>query len=99
MTNSYHCYQSVGSMAVLTKRGDGGAAPVGTPVLVILTDHNDDDLYYGVTRVLHHNKRAYRSKTTVNHTVLPGHERVDYFYARIDNLDFCDGVTKENAND
>lgn len=98
--SNYHCYRPVGSVAVLTKRCDGGAAPAGTPVLVVVTDHNDGDLYYGVSSVLHPRKRLFTRRITTNPTVLHGYEEVKYFYVRGTTLDFCDSVTsKENDND
>ena len=93
MTNSYHCYQPVGSMAVIREARSLGGASVGTPVLVVLTDHDDPHLHYGVINALNPPNLPFIRTVGLKRTVLPGHERSDYFYVSCTDLDFCDSVT------
>ncbi len=94
MTNTYHCYQPVGSVAVYAPPpypADGSLSePRGTPVLVTLVDHDDEHLHYGVVPLLQAaRKLPYRGLDTVTRfTILPGYELLNYEYVDGNELEF-----------
>ncbi len=100
MTNTYHCYQPVGSIGIYTSEY-GLHATRGTVLKVVMVDHDDPGAHYGVIDAMKPVRPSYlrRKYTDTGATMLEGYERVDFFFVRYDKIDFCDSVTKETAND